>query len=118
MRACVGVDHRRDVQPAEAVRRGDLQVPGDLATPVGECLGERVDRVGDRGAVLRDQRAFVREPEPPGTALEQPHADPRLKRVQALGNGRRRDVQLARALGERGGAGEDREEGEVVGVDH
>ena len=103
---------------AKAVGRGDPQVAADNLLAVGQCLGQRLHRIGHDGAVRCDQGALVGQADLAAGSLDEPEADALFQRTQALGHGGRRHVQFSGAFGEGRGAGQHVEEAKVVRADH
>ena len=107
-----------DMTTAEAERRDDAQMAGDLATPVGEGVLEFLERAEHAQAAIGQQLAFVGQGQHAAGAVDELHAEPLLQRAQPLADRGRGDIELARGRGERARARYGGEEAQIFGGDH
>jgi hypothetical protein len=115
---CKGVHHRRHMKPAKAVGGDNSQMPADGLLAIGQCLGERLHRLGDDRPVRGHEGAFISQGHPATGTVDQPNADAFLQRSQALGDGRRGDVHLSGGFGQRHRLGQHIEEAKILRADH
>lgn len=112
-----GACQRQDDVAAQAGRAGDAQGAGDVLAQVRDQAVGGFELALDDLAALVVQRPRLGQAHPAGVAVEQAHAESRLERGDVLGDGRLRELHVARRAREAAAfdeAGEELQAGQSV----
>lgn len=90
-----------DITLPETQRRDHTQCASHRASPGRQHVGQIVDLPANSARMRREQLTFVGQNETPPGSIEQARMQPRFELLQSLRHGWRRDIQLARCVGQR-----------------